>query len=565
MEQTLPTFDLNIVGNDEVGRIGFYDGKEYIEFIKEGEDDDVVWRFLQEVKLLKVKVVYSQEAQYCGNKFILDCLMRHEQRIVANSALMSVKWENASVHFKDSNSLLKMDLKDACILFNVPYEIGTDTNLTMVGNRLKRDVVSLSVAYTEFVHRLFTVFNLSARGGPGETLALTSLRVFEMFHDLDEISINKRMWGEVRQALYATRNEVYNRYGENLEYFDMRSMYPSCYGENVPTGNLSWIAPNLSRGTLAMARVSVPEEWQIGPLPVYCNNNFVFPVGTFEGWWDVVELRYAKELGCKVRLIKQLEAEETSILKEFGDFMCKLRDQEDVRLGQVWKQIAILLTGKFAQSRPYTYLRHISVIEDPDGWEPISIGSPYFLGLQKEQRYTNARPAVTMRIRALARVKHHRMLMSVLEQGGEPYYCDTDSIFCTGGLDMPVGPEPGELKLEDTIQRAYFIMNKFYAYIDDKSRLRKRTAGFREPTMKEYQFKALLDGGQVGIETGTADLSGLRDIAKNGHVIFNGGRRSIRRPEDGQNRIIEGNATRPFVLDIKKERLSGNIYYKGGL
>ena len=180
----------------------------------------------------------------------------------------------------------------------------------------------------------------------------------------------------------------------------------SCYDTPVPIGEMKFRSPKMEEGTLAEAIVTVPEDWYIGPLPLRHDRRLIFPVGKFRGWWDMVELRYAEELGCKIELRRQIEAEEEPVLKEFGDKICELRSGSKGELTRLWKALGLQLVGKFAQSRARTYVKHADTIEDLEGWTPLTDNEEYFEGERKATKGLQAfllktvKPAITMRIRA---------------------------------------------------------------------------------------------------------------------------------------------------------------------
>jgi len=562
---TVNSFDIELVGQEPVA-VGFFDGERYTDFLKEREGEDFLWQFLCFLKNERVRVVYAHDGKSYENKCVLNTLVSHGQRLSTDAGLISLTWIEGGIHFKDSHALLRMSLVKACEAFKIPYEIRPKRVGRLYREYLRRDTIALACAYAAFVKELFITFGLTDKEGPGDTLSLTALRIFKKFYPIEDIHPNAEFGHMIREALYPTRNEVYRRYGEDISIYDIRSMFVSCYDTPVPIGKMNWRFPRMDKGVIARAEVKIPESMTIGPLPLYLNGRLIFPTGEFEGWWDMVELRYAKEIGCKVKLVAQLEGEEEAVLSSFGKMICNLRSEASPELGKIWKQLGILLTGKFAQSRPQTTVRHILEIQEDerDGWEPLSIDSPYFIGNRKKQMNRSARPAITMRVRATARVKHHRILMEVLKQGGSLYYCDTDSVFCSQGIDLPVGENPGELKHEGDATRGYFLMNKFYAIVDTKGRLWQKSAGFRDLLLKEEELKILLDGESVKVKGKSKSLSSLKEIVRSGDIRRDNLKTVVRQPYANQNRTIDGLNTYPYQLSLKGERVgSGNITYKG--
>ena len=557
------TFDIETLGWDYPIAVGYYDDIGiYKDFIRRDDLDDVIWRFLQYLSTTKERVVYGHYARQTSNKFILDCLVKHGQIAQMQMGLGVLRWEEAKIEFRDSNLLLRLPLDKACNAFGIqaklkpgkrgrPWEMDSG-KLTIFRAYLERDCRSLAEAYSRFQFEIVGQFGIPETGS---TLATTALKIFDHMYPLDSIDPNREYQSFIRQSLYGARNEIYCRYGEKLTLYDIRSMYLSCYDTPVPIGRLSWVhRPTLERGTLAETVVEVPKDWYIGPLPLHKSGSLLFPVGTFKGWWDMVELRYAAELGCRVKVIRQLEAEEEPVLQEFGEKLVGLRYASNPELAKLWKVLGIQLIGKLAQARPSTVIIHRTKLRDLEGWTPIDPRELYFegdravnRGLQNYQDRT-IKPALTMRIRAEARVRHHRALTQALETG-KLFYCDTDSIYTTSQL--PIGPHAGELQVVDTAIRAYFIMRKFYGYVRPSGEVKQKSSGFSGFKLTEEQFLQVLDGGELLVRNQKPTLSSSGTIFRSGGGKLEGIRyqRSIRTPSTTQNRVIDGYNTRPVYLN----------------
>jgi hypothetical protein len=302
---------------------------------------------------------------------------------------------------------------------------------------------------------------------------------------------------------------------------------------------MHWTTPNIDKGTLAEAKVKVPTDLLIGPLPYRHQGHLIFPVGEFQGWWDTRELGNATRYGVDLTIIRQLECSEEPILSDFGEEMRELRNVPNHELNKIWKIFGLRLSGKFGQHRTKSEIRHIREIEDFTGYCPIDNSEVYqerVVPLNTKSPYI--KPAINMRIRAEARIRH---LNSLLE-AKDIYYCDTDSIYTTSTL--PSGNSLGELQLIDFAVRAYFVGCKCYGYINKRGILRQKTAGFSDSELTEYDFKKLLKGGEV-LHT-FSSLGNWRDILKNKGISLIEKARTIR--QTNPNRIVDGLNTYPIKL-----------------
>ena len=367
-----------------------------------------------------------------------------------------------------------------------PWEMGS--RLEVFRAYLKRDCVSLSEVLDSFSKQLVSNFGVT----PSSTLALTSIKAFDKrFYPMKQIASNIEFETFTRAATYGSRNEVYQRYGEEINFYDVKRMFMSCYDTPVPIGKMHWRSPNIDEGTLAEARVKVP-EMQIGPLPLHYQGRLIFPVGEFKGWWDMVELRNAVKLGVEVTLLRQLEGEEVPILKLFSEVVDNLSNTSNSALGKIWKLFGLRLSGKFGQNRIRTEIKHVRELKEGE-YAPIDKNEIYHeivvANSCKPSPYI--KPAINMRIRAEARVRH----LTKLLEAKDIFYCDTDSIYTTSLL--PVGDNIGDLKLIDFAQRAYFVGSKFYGYVDKFGRLKQKTAGYRDYQLTEYDLKRILKGEKI--------------------------------------------------------------------
>jgi len=545
----IPTFDIETVSWKIPISVGFFDGYNYHEFIKESEDDDVIWKFLCFVRdnFPGIKI-FAHCASHFDNKFLLAALSEREENISLEAGLAKLTWLGPKVTFMDSYLLVPMSLRRMGEMFGVgekemwdhestqnPWEMGE--KLTAFKEYQRTDCILLSKAIRSLCEELGMYFGVM----PSISISTTAVKAFDkFFYSLDQISSNEYAEQFIREAIYGGRNEVYKRYGENINVYDINSMYVSCYDVPIPIGNLRWIKGDLDRGSLIEATVKVPTDLYIGPLPLHYQGKLVFPVGEFKGWWDARELRNAVEnFGVDISIRRQLCAEELPVLKEFGEFMGRLRFTP---LRRFWKIFGLSISGKFGQSRWRDTVRHSSEIRNFTGYTPLDKDENYF----KITEYIRGRnpyikPAVSMRVRAEARIRHLNWLAKAMKQG-EIYYSDTDSVFTNSVL--PTSDNPGDLTNWEKAKRGYFIRPKLYGVVTKKS-LIQRSAGFSDLKLSEADFKSLL-GGDL-IERPYEELAGLSRILKAGEVELLQRRRKLR-ATTGFGRIPEGNDTIPLKI-----------------
>ena len=100
---TVHTFDIETLGWTEPIAVGLFDGSNYKDFLKTTEDSDVIWTFLKYVQERYSKTtLHAHNSSNFDNKFILECLIRHNQTIDMNAGLGSLKWIEAKITFRDT-------------------------------------------------------------------------------------------------------------------------------------------------------------------------------------------------------------------------------------------------------------------------------------------------------------------------------------------------------------------------------------------------------------------------------------------------------------------------------
>lgn len=546
MDIQIPVFDIECVGWSTPISVGYFDGEEYFTFLKKDEDHDVMWEFLQHLRAnARGLGLFAHYAHRYDNKFVLQSLLEHSEGVELVAGMTQLKWVEPGITFKDSYQLAPMSLeklgttlkheaealqelireqaaKNGVILPKgteaeqkgtwdhdaglKPWEMGD--RLELFQEYQKKDCTVLSQSISALCFLMLRTFGVDLKTSMANT-AIAALK-HNFYPTLDKVASNVEYEPYLREALYGGRNEVYKRYGENINMYDARSMFISCYDTPVPVSKMRWQKPNMDEGILAEAFVKVPRNLYIGPLPHRHHGKLAFPVGEFTGWWDMREIRHALGDGVDVTLKRQLTCdEETPILKKFGEYLTKIKTGD---LEYYWKLFGNAIYGKFGQTRWRTVTRHITHLEDLTGYWPMEGDTQgeywetqHYADTDKKAPYTKA--AITMRIRAEARIRHHQYLREAMERSGEVYYCDTDSVFTN--VQLPTGPNSGELRLIGTAERGYFIRQKLYAFVENGT-LIQRSAGFHDLRLKEEDFRNLLEQKEVPYVHG--DLPNWRKI-----------------------------------------------------
>lgn len=543
-----PTFDIEAVGWVNPIAVGLFDGFNYKEFIRESETDDVLWRFLSYLKEHQKGIkIYAHCASKFDNKLILASLCQHGEVAVPEAGLIRLRWKGPNICFEDSYLLLPMSLKRMTKMFEVeekgewphseglkPWEMGEQ--LGTFRAYLRTDCISLSNSLDKFCYDLGRNFGIT----PSISLSTTSVKAFDKcFYNVEDIESNEEFEEFIRKAIYGGRNEVYKRYGEGINLYDVHWMYTSCYDTPVPIGKMRWVKGNIDEGTLAEAYVKVPKDRYIGPLPYRIKGKLAFPVGELQGWWDITTLRNAVKEGCDLEIRRQLCCDEEPILDGFGKFITHLKTDKKRDL---WKMFGLSVSGKFGQSRWRDEIKYIDDIKDFKEFTPLDKDELYF----QRREYIKGRapyikPAISMRIRAEAGVRHFKIIKEALEKG-QIFYSDSDSIFTTS--ELSTGPSVGDLTFIGRASRGYFIRQKLYGVVQG-GRLRQKSAGYSDLRLSEEDFSKLLEGEDL--ERHVEDLPNFKSIFKSKEISLLERRRLIK-SDMSDSRISIGEDTEPICL-----------------
>jgi hypothetical protein len=354
---------------------------------------------------------------------------------------------------------------------------------------LERDVKSLYRVLKEFTDILM---NLTDGNCPPQlTVGSTAMTAYRT-HFMPDIEIQDCYYPDreqnpeqkFRHSYFGGRTEVYKQYGENLNHYDVNSLYPYCYTEKpIPTGNVTHTGKDfpLSNDDIGgVVKISgfVPENASNGiPVLPYRDDGektgserVLFPAGYIEGWYMAKEVRYAKEVGAITDLeIKDSYASSYGYpFKEYGEALYDLKKNIDKEQNPAkYKVVKFLLNsfyGKFGMDRTHKSVEIGPVTaEFQEGKEMINseLADKGVMMVEDESFAPYILPRIASAITAQARIEMHKWFMKVFDRGGSIYYCDTDSIVTD--IELPEGEALGEMDLEGQLDQAVFLAPKVYA------------------------------------------------------------------------------------------------------
>ena len=490
-------FDIEAENWTDAFALGFFDGSNYRMF----EGKNCIANFLNFflTKNYQSYICFAHNGGQYDFNFILDEFIRNKKEfdtrlIKTGSRILkiTVSKEKKRWFFSDSFALLPSSLKKLTHGFGVKHK-KLDIDYENIKNdpRWKQYLENDCRGLYEVINKFRLTFDKMGMGLK-TTVAQQSLSAFRsmMKGNIRCVRVHEEF---IRKSYFGGRCEVFTLHGFKLHGIDINSLYPYCQWKYpMPVGKpskfTSWSSIKDSLG-FAEAIVKAPDDLLIPLLPIRHRGKLVFPIGKFRGHWDLDELRKAKELGYKIRIIKGLVFSKSHLFKEFVEYYYSIKRKVDKNnpMYMIAKLILNAGYGKFSQRRECE-----EIIIHPKSYTGLKIVN-HDLGIFSRSSINNSPhiiPSISTHVTARARLE----LYGWFERIGfeNVYYCDTDSIYTTKRIKY--SKKLGGMKLEYKAKEGIFLSPKFYFLeLKDKS-IKIRMKGFSNPEFLKQDFLEALNG-----------------------------------------------------------------------
>ena len=522
----LCVFDIETIRWKEPYAVGFYDGDIYKVF--EGRDC-----IKQAVKFV-VKKKYRGYHIFAHNGgkfdflFMLDELLRKAWRndyvlkpmrrgssILRLDVQRVTKKEDGTIKvhdswkFQDSVGILPNTLKNLAIAFDVDNKKG-DFEHKKINWRnwkklrpewfpyLENDCKGLYQIIRKYEAMEMKESNIDIR--KVISVASGAMRSFRR-NNLDcVIPQYKGIEANIRKAYFGGRCEIFKLFGTDLKFYDVNSEYPAVMeNELMPVGvPVECSGFNIEEDLgIAEVEVTTPKYMKYPLLPKRCDKTgkLFFPLGTWKGWYCSPELIKAKQLGYKIEVLRGYRFKGKLLFKDYIDHWYKIKSEtKDPAMRLLAKLKMNSLYGKFGQKRDRE-----KVLINPQstiGLTPLDESLPIYTKTI-ESDSCHILPAISAFVCSYARLLLYDYIEQVVAKGGEIYYCDTDSLVTN--VELPTSNELGAMKLEMNIEKAVFLLPKFYGIkrywyeVPKKDKQYLRTKGFPKGLFEFDNFKEALD------------------------------------------------------------------------
>lgn len=398
--------------------------------------------------------------------------------------------------FRDSSALLPFSLKSISENFGVANKKGEwdHTKTRCYSNKLGEYLRSDCYALHQSLQKFFS-WPLIERSGPAWTMASQAMRVFRTYLKEPIYGLGITESEYCRQGYLGGRTEIFKPFcdaGPLYEY-DVNSLYPYCMSENFFPSGPSYFTYEFERKKLGIfkAQVTCPSDMYLPCLGIVRDGKYIFPTGTFSGYWTTSELLYAESLGYKIEVKSGIVF--TDKKKLFHDF---IKDLYQIRKTSPKNSVSdimakLLMNSSYGRWGMDPNKENISfeMKEGSEEYETIKVGKKN-IQLFKEPVFLNtfSHVAIAAHVTSYARIHMHRIMAPIAHS---VYYTDTDSIFTTEKLLE--SEALGGLKLECIYESAIFLLPKTY-YATGKTKHKIAMKGFDKRKLANFTLEDFKNG-----------------------------------------------------------------------
>lgn len=375
----------------------------------------------------------------------------------------------------------------------------------------EQDVISLHMVILTFTQEIYSKFEVNILNYP--TLPSIAFALYRLKYLKSETIpiLSGGVYNDIKRAYYGGFVDVYKVWAQNVQGFDVNSLYPSSMSKYpVPVGKPEFFEGDSKlrfKNLFGFVLVKVdapPLERPILPYKIINKNgsqSTIYPTGTWTGWYFTEELKNAMKYGYKFTIIKGYHFDNQKI---FTDYVTELYSIKcSVSSDNPWYTISKLLQnslyGRFGMS-PDLEKNEFMISSDfskilKSGSKCITdfidLGNKILVSYQDDQGEHD--PNVSIGIAAaIASWSRIQMTHYIMKYGDSICYIDTDGIKTTSSIDpSEIGTKLGMMKYEGTFKEAVFIAPKVYGGISENLEMTVKVKGLKN-AISYWKLKLLL-------------------------------------------------------------------------
>lgn len=565
-------FDIESQGFDKFLIGGVYDGEKFAHT----EQSRNFESFMELIFISdnNIRTAYAHFGGIFDFIHVLNFLFSKNSKIQVENIIMQgskilkmdVTFKNRTIEFIDSSGLFPFSLGKLSKSFGVAHEkIEFDvTNLSEITpdliKYLKNDCIGLYECLKIYFNKEYIedIPHQLTRSG-------VSYKVFTtFFYNQKQLPKFRDSVNDFcRRSYFGGRTEIFKPLYQNenkpLYHYDINSLYPAVMRENDFIGNVKTITNHFHENKLGIYKVDViaPKNIEIPLLGIKYKNKYIFPKGNFTGYFCSPEINKALELGYKIKVrTGYIFENKGKIFKPFVDHFYNLRKNTDDQVEKIiFKDILNHLYGRLGINQ----LREQVTFYPDEGTKILSEIKikDYYIRLYSKEKNIRcySAPAISSFVTSYARLK----LYSYFEKAGMDniYYTDTDSLFTTTKLHS--SNEIGDMKLENILHSACFLLPKTYSTIDMNNIQSIKLKGIPQKSIGHIDFKTFTESiaGEMRLPEFKVNkgLSKIKTGFKKGNLlhVLNNETKTIRAIYDKRTVIKIGNeyTTKPISVYTK--------------
>jgi len=551
------TYDIEASNWIDFRCAGVFNGKKYV-FCRDVKE--IVEAFLD----LKCDIYYAHYGGKYDIRFILEELLNRFdiKAIVIRDGLGCVKVykkgkKQKLFEIRDSGLILPLSLKKLTQIFDVEHK-KIDVDIEDIDN-LSDDVLKKYLMYDcmglyEVLKKYLSQFEKAAL-----TIASQSLSEFKRTYDIKKLYSPKKLEDFFRDSYYGGRVDVFKRYGTDLKYYDVNSMYPYVMKKfDYPIG-----APlktfEFKKNKLGIYKINWHiDNLDIPLLPYRFKNKLLFANGYGEGVYTSVEIEKALQLGYDVDIeYGYYFRNSDNVFKEFVEkfYYLKSHFKDDRRF--IYKLILNSLYGKLGQHREHRKM----IFDEPTHDEIVNGHYTLFQTINDKEIWLkmdeDKKPHTTTHIASFvtsyARIYLYEIIEKILEKSGDIYYCDTDSVVTD--VELRTSDRLGDLSKECEIQEGIFLLPKVYALKTDKGTFLK-AKGFNIDKLSFEDYKKALNGDFSTFKFNKNQLIGIFESRVRNQSLLSlvNRNRSLKSDLEKREVLEDGISTKPLNIQELQQK-----------
>ena len=531
--------------------------------------------FFTDISKLNYKqyIIYSHNLGSFDGYFIYKALLEIPNININNiSSIIDDKHKFISIEvtlnnikfiWKDSLRVFPISLNELCKMFDVPGKLSTynqEFNTIHLFNNLPllndfkeysiQDSVSLLKALTKAQLIYLNKYTVDlSRVWSTSTLSLKIFRQHFLNKEIPILSYD--LDREIRPGYFGGSTDYFHKYGENLYYYDVNTLYPKAMCNQMPCEYIETVddCTNIKLEDIfgyCKAKIITPNNLMYPLLPHKIDGDTVHPIGTWVGIYFSEELKFVKEHGYKVELITVHKFSKEDV---FTNYVNHFYNEKKISSGSerfIAKMHLNQLYGYFGRKLDVIQTKNIytdTLIEHIENYTVEAIigindlistilvtcnltyklnsgiaikDDSLNLSLLSPFKKVKSNVAIASAVTSYARIYMYKHIQTLLKLKYKIFYMDTDSLFIDKPLPLDmVGSDLGLFKDElegDFINKAYFLGIKKYGYITNTGKVFTVFSGVKRNSLTFEEVEQIARGYKLLKISGFRFFKSFKDL-----------------------------------------------------